>query len=120
MKSVNLMENWEFHGKAPTADPLYVDHQGRVLLFTLKAGQSIPEHESPHSPFYLIVLHGRGIFIGGDGSKQTFGPNSLLIFDAREKHSIRALDDLVFVGFMHGAPGALLEVPGAVAMKEAG
>ncbi len=119
MKSVNLMENWVFHEKNPTADPLYVDHQGRVLLFTLKAGQSIREHEAPHSPFYLVVLHGRGIFIGGDGSKQTFGPNSLLIFDAGEKHTIRALDDLVFVGFLHGAPGAQYAMAGNGERQEA-
>ncbi len=46
------------------------------------------------------------MFAGRDGKEQEFGPNSLLVFDTGEKHSVRALDeDLVFVGFLHGAPG---------------
>jgi hypothetical protein len=30
----------------------------------------------------------------------------LLVFDPGEDHFVRALDELVFVGFLHGAPGA--------------
>jgi quercetin dioxygenase-like cupin family protein len=77
-----------------------------VLLFRLKPEQSFREHNAPSSPFYVVVLSGRGVFAGGDGVGQTFGPNTLLVFDPGEKHIIRALDELVFVGFLHGAPGA--------------
>jgi mannose-6-phosphate isomerase-like protein (cupin superfamily) len=36
--------------------------------------------------------------------KVQLGPNSLLIFEPGERHSIRAEDeDLVFVAFLHGA-----------------
>ncbi|HKZ87426.1 MAG TPA: hypothetical protein VJ793_27690 [Anaerolineae bacterium] len=35
------------------------------------------------------------------------GSNTLLIFEPGEKHTVRAADEeLVFVGFLHGAPGA--------------
>ena len=106
MKSISLMENWEFSDKGPHAQPFHVDRNGRVILFTLKRGQSIREHNAPSSPFYAVVLRGRGTFAGGDNIEQTFGPNTLLVFDPGEDHFIQALEELVFVGFLHGAPGA--------------
>ena len=36
MKSINIFENWQFYPKGPHADPLYVDKNGRAILFTLK------------------------------------------------------------------------------------
>jgi quercetin dioxygenase-like cupin family protein len=71
----------------------------------LKPGQSIREHNAPNSPFFVVVLQGKGIFAGGDGIEQTLGPNTLLIFDPGENHFIRGLDELVFVGFLHEVPG---------------
>ncbi len=65
MKTANLLENLKFGSKDPHTEPLHVDRQGRVILFTLKPEQSIREH-----------------------------------------HAIRAVEELVFVGFLHGAPGA--------------
>jgi quercetin dioxygenase-like cupin family protein len=105
MKSINLLEKLEFRDKDPLAQPLHVDRHGRALLFTLKPGQSTREHNAPSSPFYVVVLQGNGIFAGGDGIERTFGPNTLLIFDAGENHFVRAVDKLVFVGFLHEVPG---------------
>ena len=106
MKSINLSEKIEFRDKDPLAQPLHVDRHGRALLFTLKPGQSIREHNAPSSPFFVVVLQGNGIFAGKDGIEQTFGPNTLLVFDPGENHSVRALEELVFVGFLREAPGA--------------
>lgn len=106
MKSINLLENWQFNPKGPHAEPVHVDRNGRAILFTLKPGQSIREHNAPSSPFYVVILSGEGVFSGGDGVEQTVGPNKLLVFDPAEQHVIRAVDELVFVGFLHGAPGA--------------
>lgn len=106
MKVVNLLENMRFGDNDPHAEPLYVDRQGRAILFTLKPGQSIREHNAPSSPFFVVILKGKGIFAGGDGVEHTCEPNILLVFDAGEQHAIRATDELVFVGFLHGAPGA--------------
>ena len=105
MKSIPLTENWVFHDKNPYAEPLFVAPDGRILRFALHAGQSVREHEAPHSPVYLVVLKGTGLYAGGDGREQAFGPDSLLIFEAGEPHSIRAVDeDVVFSAFLHGAP----------------
>lgn len=112
MKSMNLFENWAFDDKGPHADPLHVSKNGRVILFTLKPGQTIREHNAPSSPFYVITLEGQGIFTGGDGVERTVGSKTLLMFEPGEQHSIHALETLVFVGFLHGAPGAQITPPG--------
>lgn len=106
MKSINLLENWQFNPKGPHAEPLHVDRNGRAILFTLEPGQIIREHNAPSSPFYVVILSGQGVFSGGDGVEQEVGPTMLLVFDPAEQHIIRALDELVFVGFLQGAPGA--------------
>lgn len=106
MKTINLLENWKFNSKGPHAEPLHVDRNGRAILFTLKPGQTIREHNAPSSPFYVVILSGQGLFSGGDGVEQVVGYNTLLVFDPAEQHVIRALDQLVFIGFLHGAPGA--------------
>ena len=104
MKSLQLLENLEFHENNPYAQPLHVEKTGRVLRFTLRPGQSVKEHNAPDSPLYIVVVKGQGMFAGGDGVQEQFGPNSLLIFDPGENHTIRALDEeLVFVAFLHGA-----------------
>jgi quercetin dioxygenase-like cupin family protein len=106
MRTTHLLEDLEFHEPAPYSQPLYVDEHGRVLRFTLKPGQRIAEHAAPHSPFYVVVLQGHGMFAGADGQEEQFGPHALLIFDPGEQHTVRALDEeLVFVGFLHGVPG---------------
>ena len=105
MKTMPMLQNAKFDSRTAHAEPLYVDKNGRVILFTLKPGQSIKGHEVPHSPFYVVVLKGHGQFAGADGKERRFGPNDLLIFEPGEEHLVRAAEEeLVFVGFLHGAP----------------
>ncbi len=106
MESFQLLEGLQFHSKAPNAEPLHVDPDGRVLRFTLEPGQSIREHQVPSSPFFVVILEGHGAFSGKEGAEQEFGPDTLLVFNPGEEHTVRAIDRLVFVGFLHGAPGA--------------
>ena len=105
MKATNLLENLKFGDKDPRAEPIYSARDGRAILFTLKPGQSIREHKAPSTPFFVVILKGQGVFAGGDGDAHTYGPNTLLVFDSGENHLIRAInDELIFVGFLHGAP----------------
>ena len=106
MKAIDLFENWQFDPKGPHADPLHVDKNGRAILFTLGPQQTIREHNVPSSPFFVVILTGRGYFAGADGLEREVGANTLLVFEPGEQHTVRALDNLVFVGFLHGAPGA--------------
>ena len=109
MKAIHLFENWEFDTKGAHANPLHVDKNGRAILFTLKPEQTIREHNVPSSPFYLVVLAGRGLFAGADGVEREVGANTLLVFEPGEQHTVRALENLVFIGFLHGAPGAQIK-----------
>ena len=106
MKSINLFEDWKFDDKGPHAEPLHVDRNGRAILFTLQPEQMIRAHNVPSSPFFVVILTGQGAFTGGDGAEQVVGSNTLLVFEPGEQHTVRALDTLVFIGFLHGAPGA--------------
>lgn len=107
MKTFQLLENIEFHDKNPYAQPLQVKEGGRVLRFALKPGQVVREHSAPHSPVYLVVLKGKGLFAGADGVELEFSPNTLLTFEPGEQHTIRALDEeLVFLALLHEAPQA--------------
>jgi quercetin dioxygenase-like cupin family protein len=121
MKTMQLLQGVKFGTQEPHAEPLYVDKDGRALLFALKPGQTIKEHNAPNSPFYVVVLQGRGMFAGGDGTEQVLGPSTLLVFDPQENHTIRALDeDLIFVGFLRGAPGNVSERLGGLLGRQAG
>ncbi|HET7011240.1 MAG TPA: cupin domain-containing protein [Anaerolineales bacterium] len=108
MRTFGLLDGLEFRDKGPHSQPLYVDHRGltgRILRFTLRPGQVIRQHEAPHSPVYIVVLQGEGMFAGGDGKEQLLGPGSLAVFDTGETHSVRAMQaDLAFILFLHGVP----------------
>lgn len=107
MQTFQLEQNYVFYDRDPFAQPLYVDKMGRILRFMLKPGQSVVEHTAPHSPVYIVVVSGTGRFSGGDGEAQSYGPGSLLVFAPGEPHAIYAQEEeLVFVAFLHGAPGA--------------
>lgn len=103
MESYKLLDSLEFHEQVPFAEPLLVDKDVRILRWMLRPGQQVKEHAAPGSPFYVVVLRGRGLFAGPDGREEEHGPGSLLVFGSGEPHSVRAVDeDLVFVGFLHG------------------
>lgn len=106
MKTTQLLQGLTFDAKNPHAAALYVDKNGRAIRWTLEPHQEIKEHQVPRSPFFVVVLQGHGWFSGADGQAEQVGPNSLLVFEPGETHHIRAGNEpLVFVGFLHGAPG---------------
>jgi quercetin dioxygenase-like cupin family protein len=103
MKVQRILEGLEFHEPVPFAQPLLVDQNVRILRWMLKPGQSVREHNAPGSPFYVVVVQGRGLFGGADGQEQEAGPGDLLIFEPGENHTVHALgENLVFVGFLLG------------------
>jgi quercetin dioxygenase-like cupin family protein len=108
MQVTQLLASVAFREQDPLATPLFIDHvglTGRIIRFALRAGQSIKEHQAPHSPVYIVVLKGHGYFAGANGREQLCGPETLLVFDTGETHAIRAdKEDLVFVTFLHGVP----------------
>lgn len=105
MLSIPIYDDIIFHEKNPYAEPLFVDANSRVLRFALKPGQSIAEHNAPHSPLHIFIIRGSGLFSGGDQKQQRFSQGMLLTFDMGEYHAVQAEDEeLVFLAFMHGVP----------------
>lgn len=103
MQVFGLLDQLEMDDAAPFAQPLWADEHSRILRFRLQPGQFIKEHHSRNSPFFGVVLKGRGVFTGDDGAKHEVGPHSVVRFDVGEDHSVKALDEeLVFVGFQVG------------------
>lgn len=102
-----LDQDYVFYDRDLFAQPLFVDKTGRILRFMLQPGQSVVEHTAPHSPVYIVVVTGTGLLSGAEGEAQPFGPGALLVFEPGEPHAIHAQEEpLVFVAFLHGAPGA--------------
>lgn len=103
MKSKQLLKDLEFHDTVPFAQPILVDANSRILRWMLKPGQKVEEHQVPDSPFYVVILKGRGMFASADGQEYEYGPHDLLLFEPSERHAVRALDEeLVFVSFLQG------------------
>lgn len=106
MKANHLLVDLTFRDSAPIAQPLLVDQHSRILRWMLKPGQQIEEHKVPDSPFYVVVVQGRGLFAGQNGIAEEYGPGSLLLFEQNEAHTVRALDEeLVFVSFLKSVEG---------------
>ncbi len=105
MRSFDLFEHLDFGGKGQ-GRAVHADHEGRALRFALSEGEEIKQFHA-HSPTYVVVLKGKGLFRGGDGEETEAGPNTMVIFDNGEDHSVRAVGgDLIFVAVLHGAPQA--------------
>jgi quercetin dioxygenase-like cupin family protein len=107
MNAFSLFDHIKFDEHRPHAEPVSVGKDSRALLFCLRAGQILKEHNAPHSPVNILVLKGQGMFSGGDRREQQLGPNALVVIAPGEGHTIRALnEDLVFVAILHGAQPA--------------
>ena len=105
MQNLNLLDAPEFHDKDPYAQPLHVTSTGRALRYSFRPGQSVREHSAPNSSVYIVVLKGTGVFTGGDGIEQTYGPNAFLMFEPGEEHAIRATnEELVLLVILREAP----------------
>ena len=106
MKTNHLLGDLTFRESAPIAQPLLVDQHSRIIRWMFKPGQKLEEHKVPDSPFYVIVVQGRGMFAGQDGIEEEVGSGSLLLFEQNEAHTVRALDEeLVFVSFLKSVEG---------------
>jgi quercetin dioxygenase-like cupin family protein len=101
-----LLEDLEFHDPMPYAQPLLVDRHSRILRWMLQPGQVIDPHNVPDSPFYVVLIQGRGLFCGSDGEAQEIAAPALITFNPGETHAVSALDEpLVFVSFLDAVEG---------------
>ncbi|GMQ78766.1 MAG: hypothetical protein BMS9Abin02_1301 [Anaerolineae bacterium] len=105
MRTIELLAGVKFNEKQPHAQSLHSNKDARALRFAFLPGQSIKAHDAPHSPVHLMILQGKGVFTSQDGVERECGPGMMIIFDAGETHTVRALEeDLVYVSIYNGVP----------------
>ena len=64
--------------------------EGRAIAIHLAAGEQLQDHEV-HERAYLTVVDGEVEVAAGE--TVSAGPGSLLVFDPRERHEVRATSD---------------------------
>jgi quercetin dioxygenase-like cupin family protein len=106
MRTIELLTaDVVFNEKQPHAQSLHTNQEARALRFAFLPEQSIRAHKASHSPIHLIILKGKGVFAGKDGLERECGPGMMVVFDAGETHTVRALEEeLVFVSIYNGVP----------------
>lgn len=107
MRTFDLFEGVEFNERNAQAQSLHSNEEGRALRFALLPRQEIEDHEAPNSPVHLVILQGRGLFTGADGVERECSEGMMVVFDAGETHSVRALDEkLVFIAILKENPAS--------------
>ena len=67
----------------------------KVINFNLRQGQELPIHSHDiDGQLSIVVLDGRGFFLGKDGLQIDAAPGDVLISDISEPHGLRATSDL--------------------------
>ena len=64
MPVLDLHARSEFSAERPRSQVLYDSEAARVVLFNLRAGQSVPAHVAPVTVL-MLVLDGTGEFVVG-------------------------------------------------------
>jgi len=67
----------------------------KILNFNLKAGQELPVHSHEvEGQLSLLVLEGRGVFLGKEGHDLPAEAGDVVIAEISEPHGIRAHQDM--------------------------
>jgi quercetin dioxygenase-like cupin family protein len=99
-----------FHPSRPATKVVLDTPEARLLVFRLKAGQSVPPHRND-STVVITTLAGEGIVSGSDQDVAVM-PGSVVTFAPRELHGIRAPEhELVVLAMIAPAPGPVKDVP---------
>jgi quercetin dioxygenase-like cupin family protein len=111
MHIVPLLEGVEFNDRRPHASPLVPGLAARVVSFALRAGQSLRAHNALGTTVFLFVIKGRAFF-GGRDAVCRVDASSLVVVEAGETYTVRAVDDLVFVAVRGEGPPPSPDVHG--------
>ena len=100
------MQHWDLR-EAEVAvhqpEVLHSEGEGRTILISLPAGEAMQEHQV-HERAWLVVVEGE-IQVDADGSTVTGGPGSLVIFDPKERHEVKATSDARLLLLLAPWPG---------------
>ena len=102
MPVLDLQARSEFSAERPRSQLLYDSEAARVVLFNLRAGQSVPPHVAPVRVL-MLVIEGQGELTVGE-EKQAVGPGSLAICEPNQPHGFSAAQDLSVLAIIAPRP----------------
>lgn len=95
LKRVEVFKDGKFNDLAMARLLVHDSPYFRVLNFNFKAGQELPIHShDTDGQLSIVVLEGRGHFLGKDGQTLPAGTGDVLISDINEPHGVRAETDM--------------------------
>jgi quercetin dioxygenase-like cupin family protein len=95
LKRVEVFKEGTFSEKAMGKLLVHDSPYFRVLNFNFKAGQELPIHSHDvEGQLNIVVLEGKGQFLGKDGQTLPANTGDVLVSDISEPHGIRAISDM--------------------------
>jgi quercetin dioxygenase-like cupin family protein len=95
MKRINLHEAGGFSSEGLKRVLVHDSPYFKILNFNFKAGQELPVHAHEiEGQVSIVILEGRGEFIGKDNASFPARPGDVLVCDISEPHGVRAATDL--------------------------
>ncbi len=78
--------------------------EGRAIAINLPAGELLQEHEV-HERAYLVVAEGAVELLDAAGAGLPAGAGTLAVFEPRERHEVRAVEDARLLLILAPWPG---------------
>jgi quercetin dioxygenase-like cupin family protein len=95
LKRIEVFKEGKFSEKAMGKLLVHDSPYFRVLNFNFKAGQELPIHSHEvEGQLNIVVLEGKGLFLGKDGQTLPANTGDVLVSDISEPHGIRATNDM--------------------------
>lgn len=95
MKKIELFKEADFNDLTFERFLVCESPYFKILNFNFKAGQKLPVHSHAiEGQLSIVVLEGRGQFLGQDGASMPANPGDVLISDISEPHGVSAESDM--------------------------
>jgi quercetin dioxygenase-like cupin family protein len=95
LKRIEVYKDGKFNDLAMAKMLVHDSPYFRVLNFNFKAGQELPIHShDTDGQLSIVVLEGKGLFLGKDGQTLPARTGDVLISDISEPHGVRAESDM--------------------------
>jgi len=94
-KIIVLQDQIDYRSEGLNNKRVFVFNGQMMVLFAMKAGQSMPEH-STEEPAYLEVLHGEILVVTGD-KVQKIRAGEAILLPAHHPHKVDATADSKFI-----------------------
>jgi quercetin dioxygenase-like cupin family protein len=95
LKKIEVFKEGKFRENAFSKLLVHDSPYMKVINFNFKAGQELPIHAHDiDGQLSIVVMEGKGAFLGKDGASLPAAPGDVLISDISEPHGVRAATDM--------------------------